>query len=298
MTTSNAKRRVLITRPAGQTDRLVHVLADAGITASCLPMLNLEAVETAAQVAHIKKQLQQLQQQSFAIFISSNAVKYTAAFMQQNDLIWPATLACIPIGGATAKAIQDVSWPLDKSDIVDSNDVDSSQAHNRNINGDAEGADSLSAYSSEKLLQQLSQRDVHKKRITIFRGEGGRELLAQDLTARGAIVEYCEMYKRQHPTYSADQFQHSLGLYDKADDDSSDDEKPAAILFASGETLENFHRHIHRYHLQARLANVPIIVPSERIKRLAEGYGFKKIFLAINASAEGFLQALNKQLFL
>lgn len=293
MTTSNAKRRVLITRPAGQTDRLVHVLADAGISASCLPMLNLEAVEAVAQVAHIKKQLQQLQQQSFAIFISSNAVKYTAEFMQQNHLTWPATLACIPIGGATAKAIQDVSWPLDKSDIVDSSD-----ALNSNINKDAEGADSLSAYSSEKLLQQLSQRDVHKKRITIFRGEGGRELLAQDLTARGAIVEYCEMYKRQHPTYSADQFQHSLGLYDKADDNSSDDEKPAAILFASGETLENFHRHIQRYHLQARLANIPIVVPSERIKRLAEGYGFKQIFLAINASAEGFLQALNKQIFL
>lgn len=266
MTISNVNARVLVTRPAGQADRLVHVLADAGITASCLPLLNLEAIDTVEQLAQIKKQLQQIHQQHFAIFISSNAVKYTAEFMQQYHLTWPITLPCIPIGGATAKAIQNLNWPLDE-----------------NINSNI--SDNLSAYSSEKLLQQLSQRDVSGMHITIFRGEGGRELLAQDLTARGATVEYCEMYKRQHPSYSADEFSRAVGV----------DKKPAAILFASGETLENFYRHMQRDKLQRQLEAVPIIVPSERIKLLAEGYGFKKIFLAVNASAEGFLHVLEQK---
>jgi hypothetical protein len=41
---------------------------------------------------------------------------------------------------------------------------------------------------------------------------------------------------------------------------------------------------------------VPIIVPSERIKVLAEHYGFKNILIAVNASAEGFLQVITQQL--
>ena len=279
MTISNSKLRVLVTRPAGQSDRLVDVLADAGITASCLPLLNLEAVTEAAKIESIKKQLQQLGKQDFVIFISSNAVKYTAEFLERYDLAWPASLPCIPIGGATAKAIQDLGWLLE-------GDVENHNSAEKKLPDCLSGSfpASLSAYSSEKLLAELSRRDVNEKNITIFRGEGGRELLADNLTSRGASVEYCEMYKRQHPNYSSDQFEKALG------------DNLTAILFASGETLENFHRHIQRDRLEATVESVPIIVPSERIKVLAEHYGFKNILIAVNASAEGFLQVITQQL--
>jgi len=271
MTISNLKMRVLVTRPAGQADRLVDVLEDAGITVSCLPLLHLKAVTEAEKIAAIKKQLLLLSQQDFVIFISSNAVKYTAEFLAQHDLKWPSSLPCIPIGGATAKAIEDLGWLLDR---VDGRSTESSNEEEKN----------LSAYSSEKLLAELSQRDVGEKRITIFRGEGGRELLADNLTSRGASVAYCEMYKRQHPNYSSEQFEQALG------------QNLAAILFASGETLENFYRHIQRDELQAMVENVPMIVPSERIKNLAEHKGFNNILIAVNASAEGFLQVITQQL--
>ncbi|MGB1191563.1 MAG: uroporphyrinogen-III synthase [Pseudomonadales bacterium] len=271
MTNSNANARVLVTRPAGQSDRLVDVLADAGIVSSCLPMLSLDIVTEASKCEQIKKQLHQLDQQDFAIFISSNAVKYTAEFLEQdNKLKWPSTLPCIPIGGATAQAICDLGWPLDK-----------------NVSDDSED---LAAYSSEKLLEQLSQRDVSGKRISIFRGEGGRELLAKNLSARGAIVDYCEMYQRQHPDYSSEAIKRVLGVTDNRVDD-----KLAAILFASGETLDNFYRHIERDQLQIVLESVPVIVPSERIQVLAAAYGFKKIHIAVNASAEGFLKVIKEQ---
>ena len=279
MKISNAKLRVLVTRPAGQSDRLVDVLADAGITASCLPLLNLEAVDEVAKVESIKKQLLQLGQQDFVIFISSNAVKYTAEFLARYNLAWPMLLPCIPIGGATAKAIQDLGWLLER-------DVENHNSAEKKLPDCLSGSlsASLSTYSSEKLLAELSRRDVNEKNITIFRGEGGRELLADNLTSRGASVEYCEMYKRQHPNYSSDQFEKALG------------DNLTAILFASGETLENFYRHIQRDRLEATVENVPIIVPSERIKVLAEHYGFKHILIAVNASAEGFLQVITQQL--
>jgi uroporphyrinogen-III synthase len=275
MTISNLKMRVLVTRPAGQADRLVDVLEDAGITVSCLPLLHLKAVTEAEKIAAIKKQLLLLSQQDFVIFISSNAVKYTAEFLAQHDLKWPSSLPCIPIGGATAKAIEDLGWLLDRFD---------ERSSGRSTESSNEEEKNLSAYSSEKLLAELSQRDVGEKRITIFRGEGGRELLADNLTSRGASVAYCEMYKRQHPNYSSEQFEQALG------------QNLAAILFASGETLENFYRHIQRDELQAMVENVPMIVPSERIKNLAEHKGFNNILIAVNASAEGFLQVITQQL--
>lgn len=271
--------RVLVTRPAGQADRLVDVLEDAGITVSCLPLLHLKAVTEAEKIAAIKKQLLLLSQQDFVIFISSNAVKYTAEFLAQHDLKWPSSLPCIPIGGATAKAIEDLGWLLDRVDECINGRINKCDTESSN-----EEEKKLSAYSSEKLLVELSQRDVGEKRITIFRGEGGRELLADNLTSRGASVAYCEMYKRQHPNYSSEQFEQALG------------QNLAAILFASGETLENFYRHIQRDELQAMVENVPMIVPSERIKNLAEHKGFNNILIAVNASAEGFLQVITQQL--
>mgnify|MGYP005629308659 FL=1 len=279
MTISNLKMRVLVTRPAGQADRLVDVLEDAGITVSCLPLLHLKAVTEAEKIAAIKKQLLLLSQQDFVIFISSNAVKYTAEFLAQHDLKWPSSLPCIPIGGATAKAIEDLGWLLDRVDECINGRINKCDTESSN-----EEEKKLSAYSSEKLLVELSQRDVGEKRITIFRGEGGRELLADNLTSRGASVAYCEMYKRQHPNYGSEQFEQALG------------QNLAAILFASGETLENFYRHIQRDELQAMVENVPMIVPSERIKNLAEHKGFNNILIAVNASAEGFLQVITQQL--
>ncbi|MBT6579431.1 MAG: uroporphyrinogen-III synthase [Cellvibrionales bacterium] len=279
MTISNLKMRVLVTRPAGQADRLVDVLEDAGITVSCLPLLHLKAVTEAEKIAAIKKQLLLLSQQDFVIFISSNAVKYTAEFLAQHDLKWPSSLPCIPIGGATAKAIEDLGWLLDRVDECINGRINKCDTESSN-----EEEKKLSAYSSEKLLVELSQRDVGEKRITIFRGEGGRELLADNLTSRGASVAYCEMYKRQHPNYSSEQFEQALG------------QNLAAILFASGETLENFYRHIQRDELQVMVEDVPMIVPSERIKNLAEHKGFNNILIAVNASAEGFLQVITQQL--
>ena len=49
---------------------------------------------------------------------------------------------------------------------------------------------------SEALLQMPELADVANRKVAIFRGEGGRKLLAEELQRRGAQVAYCEVYRR------------------------------------------------------------------------------------------------------
>jgi uroporphyrinogen-III synthase len=256
----------LLTRPAGQADRLATVLKADGFEPFCLPMLELSAVTELAQVETVKSRIQQLADCDLAIFISSNAVNYTAAFISQSALRWPPQLRCLGIGAATNQAIIDQAWRLAVSDSEQANDAVGKQ-------------------TSEALLESPALSEVEDKRITIFRGVGGREFLAEELRSRGALVEYCESYARHYPKYDKATLLAALDLTDN---------KVNAIIFASGETLDNFYQHLQDHALTAKLMSVPVIVPSQRVQTLASDYGFKNIITAKNASAVGFVQALKE----
>ena len=282
MTDASGKRPgqgVLITRPEGQRDRLATVLADAGIASRFLPLLSLRAVTEPAQVESVKTQISAISTSDLAIFISTNAVNYAGHFFEscvceqgaglEDTQQWPASVPCVPIGQATAKALALRGWPT-VSDSVDG----------------------LAAQTTERLLATPALQNVADKKITIFRGVGGREVLAEALRSRGASVDYCELYIRGYPQYDYATVSSALGLQDNT--------PPAAILFASGETLANFYRHLQRYQrdgkldarLNTQLMAIPVLVPSARVKAQAEAFGAKTVWLAANASAEGFLQAL------
>ena len=256
--------RVLVTRPEGQQDQLVEVLAQADIDSRCLPMLALSALSHPADKRRINNQLARLTHQQLAIFISSNAVRFTANHLATLSVAWPAQLPCLAIGASTAKAIEIQAWP---------------QVYDRH-NGDRQQSS-----TSEGLLEKTALQSITGQNIMIFRGRGGRELLAEELIARGATVNYCELYQRSQPEYDGSILTEYLGLADGG-------QPVAAILFASGETLSNFCQQIEREKLSKDVFNVAVVVPSQRIFEQAKAAGFGRVYLAENASAESFLAAL------
>jgi len=124
---------------------------------------------------------------------------------------------------------------------------------------------------------------MHGKKVVIFRGKGGRSKLYDSLTARGAEVEYAEVYQRTCPVI---EFQTMLDLLGEGNLD--------VITVASNESLQNLF-HMAGPRGQPLLREKLLLVPGQRQLVLAEQLGFTKTpIVADNASDEAFINALNK----
>jgi len=54
-------------------------------------------------------------------------------------------------------------------------------------------------YDSESLLSLPEMQDMEGKKVMIVRGIGGRDVLANTLTNRGAVITFAECYQRINP---------------------------------------------------------------------------------------------------
>ena len=119
--------------------------------------------------------LARLDQYAFAIFISPNAVDYSVPALLAHRT-WPPGLIPAGVGQGTVKALA---------------------AHG--INGCVAPTE---RFDSEALLAlpALAAERVAGKRVAIFRGDGGRELLADSLRERGATVDCVPCYRRSGPS--------------------------------------------------------------------------------------------------
>jgi uroporphyrinogen-III synthase len=158
---------ILVTRPPRQAAAFAQKLAALGASPIVFPAIVIlpPADRTRLDDVHAR-----LREYDFAVFVSANAVEYGAPLGSR----WPASLPAFAPGPGTAEAlvaagIADVRVPR-------------------------------TTFDSEGLLALPELADVDGRRGIVFRGEGGRELLADTLRARGAKVDLVSCYRRAVPS--------------------------------------------------------------------------------------------------
>lgn len=248
--------RVLITRPAAQATSWQAALVASGAACVTVPLLDIVPVSDHAEIEALKAIVMNIDHYQAAIFVSQNAVREGAFWL---DRYWPQLpigIDYFAVGKATAAA-------LTRESIT--------------------ATEAGGAMNSEELLKLPALQHVSGKKIVIFRGCGGRTLLGDCLSDRGAEVTYCELYRRKLPEQAGVQLSQSVfGLPSGYTD---------LISAHSGETVTNLVSLINQYQLQ-HLLQLPIIVPGARVAALAQQYLFKEVIVAENAANEAMLSAL------
>ena len=224
---------ILVTRPAHQAEPLCRLITQHGGIPIRFPALEIANVE---DTRRLHRQIQQLDKFDIAIFISPNAVNKAISLIKSIGK-WPNQIKIAAVGKSSAKA-------LDSSGLI------------------ADIFPSL-RFNSEALLDLEEMHEVKGKSIIIFRGEGGRELLADTLKNRGAKVEYAECYRRRRPNADTSQIieQWVNG-------------KIKLVICTSNESLLNLHDMLNPLGRQC-LLNTAMVVFSERAANLAMQLGFK-----------------------
>ena len=161
--------RVLVTRPAHQAEALAQLIESAGGVALRLPTVEIAAP---ADPAALDAVLDRLHEFAYAIFISPNAVIQAAPHLRARGGI-PAALQLAAVGQGTRRALQEAGF--DKVLAPEER------------------------FDTESLLELLPSTRVAGKNILIVRGAGGREQLAESLTARGAHLSHAVCYQRTPP---------------------------------------------------------------------------------------------------
>ncbi|MCF6236524.1 MAG: uroporphyrinogen-III synthase [Gammaproteobacteria bacterium] len=242
--------KVLITRPIHQAETMCHLIELHGGVAHRFPVLEILPVKNAKAVHNTISHLDDF---DIAIFISPNAVTYTCQLTQHPRQAFEF-IQLAAVGKGTQRAL--LKFGL-----------------NTHISPTDE-------YHSEALLATSALQSVTGRKIIIFRGEGGRTLIADTLRQRGAWVEYMEVYRRSQPTGNT----HCLL-----------DLKIDMIVITSNESLHN----IFNMTLEsdkAWLLNKPLVVFSQRTAKLVQSLGFTHPARVTRiASDEGLLETLSHE---
>lgn len=198
----HAEQRVLVTRPAGQSERLIAGLRELGCDVSHLPMLRLVPCDPLP--GSEKQRLLDLDLYSDLLFISSNAAHFGLALIDDYWPQFPVGQRYWAVGESTARVLEarglDVSWP----------DHD---------------------MTTEGLLALPGLQQAGDRKMLIVKGEGGREALREALEARGARVDTLSCYRREAPELAPEAVQEKLM-----------DTPVSLILISSGEGLDNLSR--------------------------------------------------------
>jgi uroporphyrinogen-III synthase len=226
-----AGRTIVVTRPAQQAAALAECIVAAGGSVLLFPVIEIADLDDLRGFHAIVDRLEAF---DLAIFISPNAVAQAMTLISARRA-WPAQLPVATVGRASARllaaqGVRDIAVP--------------------------------ERFDSEALLELPALTAAAGKRIVIFRGVGGRELLGETLVKRGATVEYAECYRRKRPPADAAVLSGAWqrGQLDAVTVTSSEGVRNLVEMLGAGREL---------------LAAVPCFAPHRRIAATAREAGFR-----------------------
>lgn len=233
--------RVLVTRPEQQAEKLCAMVTDAGGVAIPFPVITIKPIarENWSNIV--------LAEQDMIIFVSINAVKFFIAGKQDK---LSDKIQLVAVGASTARYMREQGLRVDLQPPVPA--------------------------GSESLLAMSALKNLKDKKVLIVRGQGGRELLADTLAARGAKIRYIEIYQRSLPIPSTEEIEQA-----KTAD---------CIVITSVASLKNLLMLIDGDSLKSK----KLIVVSERIREYAMHGGFQHVAVADDASDVALMQQLNR----
>jgi uroporphyrinogen-III synthase len=192
--------RVIVTRPERDAESWVSALTQRGFRAEALPLITIEALPVSPA---LQQAWREIGSYAALMFVSGNAVD---AFFASNrtaahaghenaaiDLIAIQNLRCLAPGPGTVAALRQAGVPASQIDAP---------------------APEAGQFDSEALWAVVADRDWRGKRVLIVRGQSaaaepaggaGRDWLARQLAAAGALPEFIAVYRRSAPQFTAPQ---------------------------------------------------------------------------------------------
>ena len=252
MTLPLAGLTLVVTRPQRQAGHFIELATRAGARCLALPALEIEPVAldaaTRAQLAP--------DAHDWTIYTSANAVE--ASLQQQ---LHPSRCRVAAIGRATAQVLRERGITVDA--LPDGR-------------SDSEGLLALPAFSA-----------VTGQRILILRGIGGRELLREQLSQRGASVQVGEVYRRKPAPADAPGLAALERTLDRLD-------CKVVIVVTSVEVLDALLAMVPPSSA-ARLHATTLLLPGPRVAAAAAGRGWTgEIVVAPAAEDATMLAALRR----
>jgi uroporphyrinogen-III synthase len=226
---------VVITRPARQAAMQAQQIAAVGGTPLIFPTIAILPPDDIQALDDVRRRLAQF---DYAIFVSANAAEFGIG----DPAAWPAALPAFAPGPGTAAALA--------------------------VGGIGDVRQPRTTMDSEGLLELDEFAAPSGKRVVIFRGGTGRDLLADTLTARGAHVTRVDCYRRARPQSGAE------GLVAAWRERRVD-----AITLTSSEGLDNLWEMLDPYG-RSELAATPAFVSHPRIAERAHALKLARVIVA------------------
>lgn len=252
-------KTIVITRPSGQARQLIEVLTQiiekSGIAKrSLLEILSLPLLtivpkddeQLADRIASVLKDA------DLAIFVSPNAIESVMRLLERDWQDFSKRVIPIGvIGGSSALALKNHGIGLEAKPTPILMPQNNEQ------------------WDSEGLWQELQSLkwDWPNKKIVIFKGEGGRDWLADTLKKAGAIVEAISTYTRV-----------PLDVKNPAWHDIREMDMSKSLWLLTSSEAVRYLGQVTKSQFPQGLQGASAICPHHNIAAAAEAIGFGKVF--------------------